>query len=179
MGLVRSNSSQRGNSVECYLVLISSPPALVFIVVSGADQIGPRRASPELASPTRRDEDALKTHRPFLSQYSLLLCLRPWDHGMGPWVHGLNISSSLARQPFPDLGSRCRLTARDEHTLTIHKLITMKARYVLSYYTLLLCPKPWDHGMGPWVHGLNISSSLTRYQMTSVSAFTKYANNKH
>ena len=111
----------------------------------------------------------------------------PWGHEiMGPWVHGLHSGSSLARQPLLDLGSWCRLTARDEHTLKIHKPITIKALYVLSWYTLLLRLGPWDHGgheiMGPWVHGLHTGSSLTRYQnMTSGVGFHQIccqANNK-
>ena len=60
-----------------------------------------------------------------------------------------------ARQPSLDLGSRCRLTARDEHgfeeSLTHHHKNTLCS---IIIYIVLLSLGPWDHGtMGPWDHG--------------------------
>ena len=90
MGSVRSSSSQRENSVECYLVLLLHPPAQAFIVVSGADQIGPRPASSRPAQLLHRDEDVLVHHYNNTLDHNIH-CYDDHDHetmGMRPWVMG-------------------------------------------------------------------------------------------
>ena len=89
--IVRSDISQRRD----FYWMISGTPFLLFLLRSYSGQRGRsdrpsarQPTSPEPSSPTARDEDALTVYWPItikalcvLSRYTLLLCLRPWDHG--------------------------------------------------------------------------------------------------